>query len=349
MQTLIEDNKNRSQSAKKLCKGLFILADDSYDVIYGEPERKEINKYAEIYAPQLNIERLSVDLSVLEDAEVIFSGWGCPVLTNEILDAAPNLKAIFYAAGSVKRIGNNGELFDRGILLTSSVLANAVPVAEFCLSQILFSLKLGWHHALEIKRKKAWMAPSQRYKVPGCYDSTVGLISLGAISRKLLELLKPYDINIMLSSGHLSEQEAFGMGVQLASVEEIFQKADVVSLHSPAHHTGVITGEHFRMMKPCATFINTARGACVREKEMIDALVERPDIIALLDVTAPEPPIAGSEIFDMPNIVTFPHIAGSMNGECRRMAQYAIDDFRRYLRGEPLIYEVSRQKWEYMA
>ncbi len=349
MQTLTADNKPQSQAAKKLCKGLFILADDSYDVIFGEPERKEISKYADIYAPQLNIERLSADLSVLKDAEVIFSGWGCPVLTDEILNAAPNLKAIFYAAGSVKRIGNNGELFDRGIRLTSSVLANAVPVAEFCLSQILFSLKLGWHHALDIMRKKAWMPQDQRYKVPGCYDSTVGIISLGAISKKLLELMKPYDINIMLSSGHLSQQEAFEMGVQLASVEEIFQKADVVSLHSPAHHKGVITGDHFRMMKPYATFINTARGACVREKEMIEALTQRPDIMALLDVTDPEPPIAGSKLFDLPNVVTFPHIAGSMNDECRRMAQYAIDDFRRYLRGEPLIYEVSRQKWEYMA
>ena len=349
MQTLIEDNKKQSQTAKKLCKGLFILADDSYNVIYGEPERREINRYVDIYAPQLNIERLLSDLSILKDAEVIFSGWGCPVLTNDILDAAPNLKAIFYAAGSVKRIGHNGELFDRGIKLTSSVLANAVPVAEFCLSQILFSLKLGWHHALDIMRKKAWMPSNQRYHVPGCYGSTVGLVSLGAISRKLLELMKSYDINIMLSSGHLSTQEAFDMGVQLASVEEIFRQADVVSLHSPAHHKGVITGEHFRMMKPYATFINTARGACVREKEMIEALKERPDIIALLDVTDPEPPIAGSMLFELPNVVTFPHIAGSMNDECRRMAQYAIDDFHRFFKGEPLKYEVSKKQWEYMA
>lgn len=348
MQTAVEE-KNEIRQNSKLCKGLFILADDSYELIYGEPERRQINEYANIYASQLNTKRLLDDLSVLEDAEVIFSGWGCPAITDEILDAAPNLKAIFYAAGSVKMLANKGELFDRGIKLTSSVLANSIPVAEFCLSQIIFSLKLGWHHSLEIMRKKAWMPYDKRYAVPGCYDSTVGIISLGAISRKLIELLRPFDINIMLSSRYLTEQEASQMGVQLASADQIFRQADVVSLHSPSYQKGIITGEHFKMMKPYSTFINTARGICVREDEMIDVLSNRPDIMALLDVTNPEPPVAGSKLFELPNVVTFPHIAGSMNAECRRMAQYAIDDFYHYLRDEPLMYEVSKRQWEYMA
>ncbi len=348
MHTLIEEKKEVSQKSK-LCKGLIILADDSYDMIYSESERDEINRYVDIYAPQLNTQMLLADLSVLKDAQVIFSGWGCPAITDEVLDAAPNLKAIFYAAGSIKGLGHKGELFDRGIKITSSVLANSIPVAEFCLSQIIFSLKLGWHHSLEIMRKKAWMPYDKRYKVAGCYDSTVGIISLGAISKKLIELLRPFDINIMLASGYVSEREAIEMGVRLASIEEIFQQADVVSLHSPAHHKCIITGEHFRMMKPYSTFINTARGICVRENEMIEALAQRPDIMALLDVTNPEPPLAGSKLFELPNIVTFPHIAGSLNDECRRMAQYAIDDFHRFFKGEPLKYEVSKKQWEYMA
>ncbi len=348
MQTVIEE-KREKQQMRRLCKGLFVLADDSYDVIYGEPERAEISKYVDIYAPQLNTQRLLADLSVLEDAEVIFSGWGCPAITDEVLDAAPNLKAIFYAAGSVKMLGNKGELFDRGIKLTSSVLANSIPVAEFCLSQIIFSLKLGWHHSLDIMRKKAWMPYDKRYKVAGCYDSTVGIISLGAISKKLIELLRPFDINIMVSSNYVTEQQALDMGVRVASVDDIFRQADVVSLHCPSYQKGVITGDHFRMMKPYTTFLNTARGICVREDEMIEALAERPDIMALLDVTNPEPPNAGSRLFELPNVVTFPHIAGSMNDECRRMAQYAIDDFHRYLRHEPLMHEVSKKQWEYMA
>ncbi|MFI4910250.1 MAG: hydroxyacid dehydrogenase [Sedimentisphaeraceae bacterium JB056] len=348
MQTLIE-KKEYISDEKKLCKGLIILNDADYDTIYGKSQRDEINKYVDLYMPQMNSQKMLSDLSVLEDAEVIFSGWGPPVFTDEVLDAAPNLKAIFYAAGSVKGLGHKGELFDRGIMLTSSVLANCIPVAEFCLSQILFSLKLGWHHSLKILRDKKWMAYENRFKVPGCYRSTVGIISLGAISRKLVELLRPFDIDILVSSSYLKEDEARSLGVKIASVEEIFQNADVVSLHTPAHHKGIITGEHFRMMKENATFLNTARGICVRETEMIEALRERKDIMALLDVTYPEPPIAGCELFDLPNVVTFPHISGSMNNECHRMAQYAIDEFHRYIKGEPLKYEVSKKQWEYMA
>ncbi len=348
MQTLTEE-KVTSKTGNKLCKGLVILHNEAYDLIYGEPERAEINEYVDIYKPQMTAEEVLSDLSVLEDADVIFSGWGCVDFTDEVLDAADNLKAIFYAAGSVKGLAHNGELFDRGIRLTSSVLANSIPVAEFCLSQIIFSLKLGWHHTLKIKRDKKWMPPQERFVVPGCYDSTVGIVSLGAISKKLIELLAPYDINILVSSSHLSEDEAFEMGVRVASVEEIFQNADVVSLHCPAHHKGVIGGEHFRMMKENATFLNTARGVCVKEKQMLEVLKERGDIMALLDVTDPEPPIAGGEIFELPNVVTFPHISGSMNNECRRMARYAIDDFYRYCNGEPLKYEVTKQQWQYMA
>jgi phosphoglycerate dehydrogenase-like enzyme len=348
MQTLMEKQEHVSED-KKLCKGLIILSDSDYDVIYGKSEREEINKYVDLYLPQINAPQMLSDLSVLEDAEVIFSGWGPPVFTDEVLDAAPNLKAIFYAAGSVKGLAHNGELFDRGIKLTSSVLANSIPVAEFCLSQIIFSLKMGWQHSLNILRDKKWMAYENRFPVPGCYKSTVGIISLGAISRKLIELLKPFDIEILVSSSYLKEDEARRLGVRIASVEEIFQNSDVVSLHTPAHHKGIITGDHFRMMKENATFLNTARGICVRETEMIEVLRERKDIMALLDVTYPEPPIAGCELFDLPNIVTFPHISGSMGNECRRMAQYAIDEFHRFIKGEPLKYEVTKKQWEYMA
>lgn len=71
--------------------------------------------------------------------------------------------------------------------------------------------------------------------------------------------------------------------------------------------------------------------------------------MALLDVTDPEPPIAGSELFELPNVITFPHISGSMNNECRRMARFAIDDYYRFCRGEELKYEVGRKELEYLS
>ncbi len=128
-------------------------------------------------------------------------------------------------------------------------------------------------------------------------------------------------------------------------LEEVFARCDVVSLHAPhlKETEGMITGRHLRSMQPGATFINTSRGAVVREGEMIDALREWPDLCAVLDVTAPEPPAADSPLYDLTNVVLTPHIAGSMHGECRRMGRYMLEELRRYLRGEPLLWRIDRE------
>jgi phosphoglycerate dehydrogenase-like enzyme len=105
----------------------------------------------------------------------------------------------------------------------------------------------------------------------------------------------------------------------------------------------MITGAHIASMKQGATFINTARGAIVRENEMIEVLKQRPDLQAVLDVTYPEPPAAGSPLYTLPNVILTPHIAGSMDAECRRMGRYMVEELRRYVAGKPLRWEVTRE------
>jgi phosphoglycerate dehydrogenase-like enzyme len=106
----------------------------------------------------------------------------------------------------------------------------------------------------------------------------------------------------------------------------------------------MITGELIASMKPGATFLNTARGAVVRQEEMIEALLARPDLTAILDVTHPEPPEPDSRLLSLPNVVLTPHIAGSLGAECRRMGRYMAEELRRYLAGEPLRWAISREQ-----
>ena len=94
-------------------------------------------------------------------------------------------------------------------------------------------------------------------------------------------------------------------------------------------------------MREGAVFINTGRGAQVNEAELIEVLEKRPDLTALLDVMHPEPPEDGSKLYTLPNVRLSTHIAGSINDEVHRMADYMIEELRRYLAGEPLVYEVS--------
>ena len=230
-----------------------------------------------------------------------------------------------------------------GIVLTSSWGANGLPVAEYTLSQILFSLKLGWRYVTSIQRDGRY---PRKGSVPGGYGSTVAIISLGMIGRLVANLLKSFDLKVIAYDPFVGADDAASLGVHLCSLDECFTRADVVSLHTPwlAETVGMITAAHFRLMKPDASFINTSRGAVVDEPGMISVLEERPDVTAVLDVTYPEPPVQGSKLYALPNVILTPHIAGSMGNECRRMGRYAVEECSRYLRGDPLQWQVTREK-----
>ncbi len=94
-------------------------------------------------------------------------------------------------------------------------------------------------------------------------------------------------------------------------------------------------------MRDHAVFINTGRGRQVNESELCDVLERRPDLTALLDVTWPEPPLPGSRLYTLPNVRLSPHIAGSLNDELRRMADFVISDFKRVLAGESPLHRVE--------
>ena len=102
-------------------------------------------------------------------------------------------------------------------------------------------------------------------------------------------------------------------------------------------------------MKPGVSFINSARGALVYEDEMIEALKKRPDIFAILDVAESEPPSPTSDLFQLPNVIYTPHIAGSMDREIARMGLWMLKDFTRYCEGRPMCNEYIRQQVKQMA
>jgi len=97
-------------------------------------------------------------------------------------------------------------------------------------------------------------------------------------------------------------------------------------------------------------FINTARGAIIREDEMSTVLQKRPDIMAMLDVTYPEPPVAESPLRTLPNVILTPHIAGAIgSGEIREFGVTMSAELKRYLSGEPLMWQVTHDKFIHMA
>jgi len=289
------------------------------------------------------------NLHLLSDVEVIFSGWGAPLFDEEILEAAPNLKVIFYGAGSIHYFVTDA-FWQRNITVTSAYAANAVPVAEYTMATILLSLKNFWRYSAQAKSGTGWDGEHRR-PVTGNFQSTVGLVSFGMIARQTLQLLDNFDLKRLVYCPFLSQEEADAVRVERASLENLFRRSDVISIHTPVleETKGMIRGCHFAMMKPNATFINTARGVIVREDEMIEVLRQRPDITVVLDVTDPEPPAPGSPLYELPNVVLSPHLAGSMGKEIRRLGHYMVQELHRYVAGKPLKWQVSEEHARHMA
>jgi phosphoglycerate dehydrogenase-like enzyme len=315
--------------------------------VYGGSLITEIAARVNLLAPVLSAEALIARPDLLKRVEVIFSGWGAPVMDQAFLEKAPRLRAIFYAAGTVRGWATD-HVWERGIVVTTASAANAIPVADYTVAALFFSLKNGWHYALGAKR---FATQLPRAPCTGAFRSKVGLISFGMVARLVVERLKSSDLEILIYDPHVSPGQAAAAGVTLVSLAEIFSACDVVSLHAPLlpETRGMIGREHFISMKPGATFINTARGEIVRENELIEVLANRGDLTAVLDVTAPEPPAENSPLYTLPNVVLTPHIAGSLGGECRRLGQVMVDEFDRWSRGEPLRWQLTREKAALMA
>ncbi len=337
---------SNTQTTAKRPKGLYLLNSQSYQTIYAAPERQRIAELVDIIEPAQTADTIRQNLALLHDADMIFSGWGCPVLDKELLDAAPNLKIIFYGAGSIRAFTTE-EFWARGITICSAWGANAVPVSEYTLAAILFGLKSVWQHASLVRRERTF----RRLPVAGAYGSTVGLVSLGMIGRLVAARLRTFEVHVIAYDPYVTPEEGAGLGVEMVSLDEIFRRADVVSIHTPwlPETVGLITGNHIASMKPYSTLINTARGAVIREDEMIAVLSRRPDLCAVLDVTYPEPPAADSPLYTLPNVVLTPHIAGSLGEECRRHARYMIEELERYLAGQPLRWAVTKERAAIMA
>ena len=304
-------------------KAVFVCAKkETVDYVYSEAQRKQIAEVADLMPEIVNAGNFdSVDL---KDVEVIFSTWGMMCFTGEQLDRMPNLKAVFYGAGATDYFAR--PLLARGIKVISAWKANAIPVAEFVLAQIILSMKNYFSNN--------W---NNKFAGPGCYGETVALIGAGAISSKLQEMLKVLNLNVLVIPSRPERRTV--------SLEEAFRTAYVVSNHLPNREDNqkVLTKELFASMRQGATFINTGRGAQVDEAGLIEVLKARPDLTALLDVTFPEPPEAGSELYTLPNVRLTSHIAGSLNDEVHRMADYVIGDYLHFAAGEPLEHEVTEE------
>lgn len=332
----------------------IVATEQCIAMVYTEELQKRMAGFGEFCQAPISTDSLLRNPTLIENTEILCTTWGAPQFDERLLAAAPRLRAILHAAGSVRPLVSD-TLWERDLLVSSAYEYNSIPVSEFTLGAILLANKRAFHHMRALGNKA--ILPdgedliSMRNACVGNYNSVVGLVSFGSVARLVRERLRPFDLKVLVYDPFLDSEEAKRMDVVPVDLDELFASADVVSLHTPLLDTtlGMICGKHFTLMKQGASFINTARGALIREHEMVDVLRKRPDLQVLLDVTWPEPVTSDSQLYTLPNVYMTPHIAGSLAAECHRLGGVVADELRSIAEGKPLRWRITRELLEKMA
>ena len=284
------------------------------------------------------------------DTDYVFSTWGMPPMTEEEIAAKlPQLKAVFYAAGSVQHFAR--PFLARGIAVHSAWAANAVPVAETTVAEIVLANKGFYQTSRVFKTENKAAATTLLANYPGSYGTKVGLLGAGMIGSLVAEMLKGYALDVYVFDPFVSDETLASIGAHRASLDAIFGSCDVISNHLANNEQTqkMLHYGHFSQMKPYATFLNTGRGAQVVEDDLVRALTEVPTRTAVLDVTYPEPPVEGHPFYTMDNVILTPHLAGSHNREVARMGAYMAQECAKVALGAAPKWQVTEKMLLTMA
>ncbi|MFV0138187.1 hydroxyacid dehydrogenase [Streptomyces sp. HMX87] len=287
--------------------------------------------------------------AALREAEVLFTGWGCPPLTAGALDRMPRLRAIVHAAGSVKHHITDA-CWERGVAVASAAGANALPVAEYTVAAILFSGKGVLRAARVYGEKREWVSPIDVIGTGGNFRRTVGVVGASRIGRRVIELLRPYDLRVLLYDPYVTDEDAAALGVRAVDLDTLAASSDVVTVHAPElpETRHLFDGSRLALLRDGATLVNTARGSLVDTEALTRELLSG-RLNAVLDVTDPEVLPPSSPLYDLPNVLLTPHVAGSLGNELGRMTHAALDELERYARGLPFADPVRRHALERSA
>ncbi|MDX2547409.1 hydroxyacid dehydrogenase [Streptomyces sp. WI04-05B] len=286
---------------------------------------------------------------ILADVDLLVTGWGCPVLDADALAAAPRLRAVVHTAGSVRPHVTDA-CWERGIEVSSAAAANALPVAEYTLAMILLTGKQVLERArayAATRNRDNWLRTSHEI---GNHRRTVGIVSASLIGRRVIELLRPHDFDILLYDPYVTDADAAELGVERVELDTLFARSDTVSLHTPLLPTtrGLVSRALLDAMRPGAVFINTARGGVVDQDALTDAVRER-RVRAVLDVTDPEVLPPEHPLWDCPDALLTPHLAGSQGNEWRRLADVAVAETEHWASGAGFRHPVRRERLAFLA
>ncbi|MFA7086472.1 MAG: phosphoglycerate dehydrogenase [Aliarcobacter sp.] len=252
---------------------------------------------------------------------------GLDKIDENILSKTPKLKAISkYGVGLDNIDFNACKKYNIEVLHTQGV--NKRSVSELTLGCIL-SLLRNIYISSNLLKNNIW----EKNGGVQLTNKTIGIIGVGNIGKDLIELLKPFNCNVLVNDIINQNKYYKDNNVIESSKEEIFRDADIITIHTPLNESTkyMIDKKSLNLMKPNAIVINTARGGIINQEDLKWALKNNIIAGAAIDAYEMEPP-EDLEFLGLPNLINTPHIGGNAIEAVEAMGESAIENILNWIK-----------------
>lgn len=277
--------------------------------------------------------------ALLAEAEIIY-GFRLPA---NLIARASKLKWLQTTSAGVDRFLD--EEFRRSAVVMTNVSGiHATPIGEFVLGLMMMFAK-GAPSCFHMKQERQW----KQFMPMVLRSKTVGIVGLGNIGREVARLAKAFGMRVVATRRSARQSKPARNVDRLFAPDQLLQllsESDFVVLSLPlTPESHKIIGEaELHSMKPTAYLINVARGNLIDEAALVHALEEHLIAGAGLDVFATEPLPADSRLWELPNVIFSPHVAGGMEQYMEQANVVFCDNLSRYLIGNKLVNVVDKKK-----
>lgn len=230
----------------------------------------------------------------------------------ELLERARLLKVVVRAGVGVDNIDLNAST-EHGIVVMNTPESNTISTAEHALALIL---ALARHIPLADRSVREGQWERKKFTGTELRGKTLGIVGFGRVGRALAEMSKCLGLTEIAYDPFVPEEVARHLGLSLVPrVEELFEQADIISLHAVVNNDtrGIINAQNIAKMKDGVMIVNAARGALINNADLAAALKSGKVAGAALDVYDVEPPAADNPLLGLENVVYTPHLGASTN------------------------------------
>jgi phosphoglycerate dehydrogenase-like enzyme len=313
-----------------------IVVPDDFPISYGSvdhPDLARLQPYGDVVTHTTRFADRDEFFGRIGEAEVVINVRAYSRFDDEALARAPRLKMI-----SVQGVGTDNIDLDaakaRGIVVTNTPGVNAVSVAEMTIG-LIFAVSRAIPLSDRRMREGVWQHPPA-FELQG---KTLGLLGLGAIGSYTAKLAAGLGLNVIAWSWSQDPERAARLGVALVERDELFRRADIVSVHlrNTPEACGSVGKRELALMKPMAILINTARAAILDQEAVVQALESGQIAGAGFDVYLTEPlPLDENPFKGMENVVLQPHAGGVTAESSERSNRAPVDNVIAFLEGRPV-------------